>query len=66
MVAAKFHTLCPSVEIQFPTLQTELCELREEAAELRSQKFQADNRIRQLELMAMESQNKVVPVSTVT
>ena len=41
--------------------QTELCELREEAAELRAQKFQADAKMRQLEAAAVEQ--SIQPVS---
>ncbi|XP_076469273.1 ERC protein 2-like isoform X2 [Babylonia areolata] len=48
-------TQMEAMHFELTAKQTELCELREEAAELRAQKFQADAKMRQLEAAAQES-----------
>jgi len=40
-------------------LQTELCELREEVSELKSSRYKAESRLRQLELSICEKDSEI-------
>ena len=44
--------------------QTELCELREEVSELKSSRFKADTRLRQLDLSIAEKDAEVSRISS--
>ena len=46
------------------SFQTELCELREEVSELKSSRFKADARLRQLDLSISEKDAEISRLST--
>lgn len=52
-------TQMEAMHVELTAKQTELCELREEAAELRAENFRANNKMRQLEAAAKEYHSKM-------
>nr|KAG5706054.1 hypothetical protein BaRGS_028163 [Batillaria attramentaria] len=52
-------TQMEAMHFELTAKQTELCELREEAAELRAHKFKADTKMRQLEATTLEHKNRL-------
>lgn len=55
----RLFTVCQCQLTRLYILQTELCELREEVSELKSSRYKADTRLRQLELSICEKDSEI-------